>query len=151
MSDTHCMIPVVKSPQDYQVYRISPQDTNRLAIAFDPAVAHMSLMFCVEIFDVGGKTPSHRHQMAVEMFFILQGEGEALCDGKIVSLRAGDSILVPPTGVHEIRNVGPGRLYALCFMVPNEDFAELIRDGTRETLDAEDLAVLQRLPRPARC
>jgi len=29
-----CMIPVVKSPQDYQAFRISPQDTNRLAIVF---------------------------------------------------------------------------------------------------------------------
>ena len=142
--ETTCVIPVVKTPIDYQVYRISPQDTNRLAIVFDPVIANMSLTYCVEIFDVGGKTPPNRHTLAVEMFFVLKGEGLATCDGKTVSIRAGDSILVPPTGTHVIENTGSGRLYALCIMVPNEDFAELIRSGTPVELDEEDMAVLRR-------
>ncbi len=139
-----CMIPVIKSPKDYQAYRISPQDTNRLAIVFEPRTAHASLTICVEIFDVGGKTPPNRHQFAVEMFFVLKGEGLATCDGKTVPIRAGDSLLVPPTGIHELRNTGSGRLYTLCFMVPNEDFAELIHSGTPVELDEEDLRVLNR-------
>ncbi|HAA27486.1 MAG TPA: cupin domain-containing protein [Cyanobacteria bacterium UBA8553] len=138
------MIPVIKSPKDYQAYRISPQDTNRLAIVFEPKTAHASLTFCVEIFDEGGKTPPNRHQFAVEMFFVLKGEGLATCDGKTVTIRAGESLLVPPTGIHELRNTGSGRLYALCIMVPNEDFAELIRSGTPVELDEEDLRVLNR-------
>ena len=52
-----CVLPVLKSPKDYQAYRISPHDTNRLALVFDPVVANMSLTYCVEIFDVGGRTP----------------------------------------------------------------------------------------------
>lgn len=139
-----CVIPVIKTPQDYQAYRISPHDTNRLAIVFDPTTANMSLTYCVEIFDVGGKTPPNRHQLAVEMFFVLKGEGIARCDGRIVPIAAGDSLLVPATGTHEIENTGPGRLYALCIMVPNEDFAELIRSGIPVDLDAEDMAVLRR-------
>lgn len=146
MQDDACVIPIIKSPQEYQAYRISPHDTNRLAIVFDPAIANFSLTFCVEIFDVGGKTPPNRHQLAIEMFFVLKGEGIAMCDGKEVPIRAGDSLLVPPTGIHEIRNTGSDRLYALCIMVPNEDFAELIRSGTPVALDAEDLAVLRRAP-----
>jgi mannose-6-phosphate isomerase-like protein (cupin superfamily) len=138
------MIPIIKSPKDYQAYRISPQDTNRLAIVFEPATADASLTVCVEIFDQGGKTPPNRHQFAVEMFFILKGEGLAICDGKTVPIQAGDSLLVPPTGIHELRNTGSGRLYALCIMVPNEDFAELIRSGTPVELDEEDLSVLKR-------
>jgi mannose-6-phosphate isomerase-like protein (cupin superfamily) len=145
MSDTQCVIPIIQSPKDYQVYRISPTDTNRLAIVFDPDTANMSLTLCIEIFDVGGRTPPNRHQMAVEMFFVLKGEGLASCDGKTVPIRAGDSLLVPPTGTHVIKNTGIDRLYALCIMVPNEDFAELIRSGTPEQFDAEDLAVLNRL------
>ena len=78
------------------------------------------------------------------MFFILKGEGLANCDGKQVKIQAGDSILVPPTGMHVIENTGEGRLYALCIMVPNEDFAELIRSGIPVELDAEDMAVLRR-------
>jgi mannose-6-phosphate isomerase-like protein (cupin superfamily) len=139
------MLPVVKSPQDYQVYRISPQDTNRLAIVFDSAIADDSLTVCVEIFDPGGKTPYHRHNFAVEMFYILKGEGMAVCDGKDIPLRAGDSLLVRPTGIHEIINVGTGRLYALCFMIPNEDFSELIRNGIPDHFDEEDLRILQGL------
>ncbi len=142
--NSSCVIPVTKSAKDYQAYRISPQATNRLAIVFDPPVADSSLTFCVEIFDEGGRTPPNRHQFAVEMFFILKGEGLASCDGKTVPIQAGDSLLVPPTSIHEIRNTGQGRLYALCFMVPNEDFAELIRSGISVELDEEDLRVLTR-------
>jgi mannose-6-phosphate isomerase-like protein (cupin superfamily) len=138
------MIPVVKSPKEYQVYKITPNDTNRLAIVFDPNTANMSLAVCVEIFDIGGKTPPNRHTMAVEMFYILQGQGIAICDGKQVQIQSGDSLLVPPTGIHEIINTGSTRLYALCVMVPNEDFIELIRSGIPMELDEEDLRVLRR-------
>jgi mannose-6-phosphate isomerase-like protein (cupin superfamily) len=139
------MIPIVKSPKDYQAYRISPHDTNRLALVFDPDVANASITVCLEIFDIGGKTPPNRHQLAVEMFFIIKGEGVASCDGKQVNIQAGDSILVPPTGTHMIENTGSTRLYTLCIMVPNEDFAELIRRGTPVELDEEDLKVLTRV------
>lgn len=139
-----CMIPVFKSPNDYQAYRISPESTNRLAIVFDPMNTRMPLTYCVEIFDVGGKTPPNRHQMAVEMFFVLKGEGVAMCDGKAVDIRAGDSVLVPPTGIHMIENTGMGRLYTLTIMIPNEDFAELIHSGILVELDEEDMAVLRR-------
>ena len=54
---------------------------------------------------------------------------------------------MPPNGVHVLENTGPSRLYTLCIMVPNEDFAELIRSGTPVALDAEDLAVLRRSDR----
>lgn len=151
MDASRCVIAVAKSPQDYQAFRISPNDTNRLAIIFDPATANISLTVCVEIFDVGGKTPPNRHQFAVEMFFVLKGEGVATCDGKTVSIQAGDSILVPPTGTHLIENTGSSRLYTLCIMVPNEHFAELIRSGTPVELDEQDIAVLRRLPTPVLC
>ena len=141
--NTRCMIPVAKSPKDYQAFRISSGDSNRLAISFDTATANISVTICIEIFDVDGKTPPNRHQLAVEMFFILKGEGRATCDGKTVQIRAGDSLLVPPTGIHLIENTGSSRLYALCIMVPNEDFADLICSGIPAELDKEDLAILR--------
>jgi len=145
MHATRCVIPVVKSPKDYQTYRISPDDSNRLAIIFDSANANASLTGCIEIFDIGGKTPPNRHQWALEMFFVLKGEGIAICDGKSVNIKAGDSLLVPPTGTHLIKNIGSSRLYTLTIMVPNEDFAELIRSGIPVELDEEDMTVLGRL------
>ncbi|WP_414550106.1 cupin domain-containing protein [Anabaena sp. CCY 0017] len=144
MDATKCVIPIIKSPKDYQTYRISPQDSNRLAIIFDSINANTSLTSCIEIFDVGGQTPPNRHQWAVEMFFVLKGEGVAMCDGKSVQIQAGDSLLVPPTGTHLIKNTGKNRLYTLTVMVPNEDFSELIRSGIPVELDAEDMEVLGR-------
>jgi len=46
-----------------------------------------------------------------------------------------------------IENTGKGRMYALCIMIPNENFAELIRSGIPVELDAEDLEVLRRSDR----
>ncbi len=140
----HCMLPVVKSPQDYQVYRIHPEEKNRLAIIFDSSIADNSLTICVEIFDPGGKTPYHIHKYAIEMFFILKGEGLAICEGKNIPLHPGDSLLVRPTGLHEIINPTQKRLYTLCFMIPNEDFSEMIKNGVPAKLDEEDLKVLTR-------
>jgi mannose-6-phosphate isomerase-like protein (cupin superfamily) len=137
-----CIIPIIKSPQDYQAYRISPDATNRLAIVFDPTTINSSITYCVEIFDIGGQTSPNRHQFAIEMFFVLKGEGLAVCDGKEIPIRSGDALLVPPTGVHQIRNTGTERLYTITVMIPDEDFAELIRNGIPVELDAEDLAVL---------
>ena len=145
MYATRCVIPVIKSTKDYQVYRISPNDSNRLAIIFDSTNANTSLTCCIEIFDVGGQTPPNRHQWAVEMFFVLKGEAIAMCDGKSAAIKAGDSLLVPPTGTHLIKNTGSTRLYTLTVMVPNEDFSELIRSGIPTELDEEDMAVLGRL------
>ncbi|MGF1541443.1 MAG: cupin domain-containing protein [Pleurocapsa sp.] len=147
----HCMIPVIKTLKDYQAYRISPEDNNRLAIIFDPDNAQNSLTVCVEIFEVGSATPAHRHNLAVEMFFILKGEGMAVCDGKEIPLKAGYSVLMPKTGTHYLKNIGDRRLYALCIMVPNEDFSELIRSGVPAQLDDEDLKVLSRLDALVAC
>ena len=136
------MPPVKKSPREYRAFRISPGDTNRLAIVFDPIGEGTSFIACVEIFDVGGKTPPNVHLRAHEMFFIVKGEGLAHADGVTVPIRTGDSILLPPGSTHVIENTGPTRLYALTLMVPNEEFAELIRSGIPVELDDEDLAVL---------
>ena len=141
---TSCVLPVLKSPHNYQVFRISPEDTNRLALLVDPTLGHAKLTCCVEIFDVGGRTPTHRHQIAAEMFYVLKGEGRVVCDGKSSTIRTGDSILVPSHGIHFVENSGSTRLYLLSVMVPNEDFAELIREGIPAELDEEDMAVLGR-------
>ena len=135
---------VKKSPSEYRAFRISPGDTNRLAIVFDPVGEQTSFIACVEIFDVAGRTPPNVHVRAHEMFFVLKGEGLAHADGESFPIRAGDSLLLPPGSPHVIENTGATRLYTLTLMVPNEEFAELIRSGTPVELDDEDLAVLGR-------
>ena len=135
---------IKKSPGEYRAFRISPGDSNRLAIVFDPPGEGTRFIACVEIFDVGGRTPPNAHLRAHEMFFVLKGQGVAHADGQAVSIETGDSLLVPPGSTHVIENTGPTRLYTLTLMVPDEEFAALIRRGTPVELDDEDRAVLGR-------
>jgi mannose-6-phosphate isomerase-like protein (cupin superfamily) len=136
------VLPCKKSFAEYRAFRISPSDSNRLAIVFDPVAEQTGFICCVEIFDVGGRTPPNVHQIAHEMFFVLKGEGLAHAGGVTVPIRTGDSLLLPPGTTHVVENTGSTRLYTLTVMVPNEGFAELIRKGTPVPLDDEDRQVL---------
>lgn len=137
---------IAKPREAYRAYRISPTDTNRLVLVFDPIGERANFVFAIEIFDVGGKTPPNAHPKAQEMFYVLKGEGIAYGDGKAARLRTGDSLLLSPRTEHVIENTGSGRLYCLTFMVPNDDFAELIRSGQEVAIDDEDWRVLLGAP-----
>lgn len=133
---------VAKRGTACRAYRISPNDTNYFALLFDPEGEQADLTCVIEIFTRGGKTPPNVHHRAHEMFYVLHGEGIARCGTVEKPIRRGDALLIRPGGVHVIENTGPGKLYTLTFMVPNEEFAQLIRNGQPVTLDAEDVAVI---------
>ena len=127
---------------DAKGYRISPNDTNYFALLLDPQGDAVDLTCVVEIFSPGGKTPPNRHEIASEMFFVLKGTGRAHCDGTATDIGPGDVLFIPPAHVHVIENTGSGKLYTLTVMMPNEGFAELIRNGTAVPLDDEDRSLL---------
>lgn len=140
---------IVRRSGDYKAFQISPDDTNYMICIADPiadAAEGVGFTAIVEVYRHGGKTPPNAHAVAHEMFYVLAGEGTATCDGESVALTAGDSIVVPPGTEHVVENTGAGKLYTLTVMVPNEEFAELIHAGEPVALDAEDMAVLRRLP-----
>jgi len=132
---------VARDAAEIQGFRISPGDTNWFACLLDPSDG-VSFALVVEIFSPGGATPPNTHAHGTEAFLVLRGVGEATAGGRTIPLRAGSVLAVPPGTEHVIRNTGDGRLYCLTLMVPDEDFAALIRSGTPHALDAEDLAVL---------
>jgi mannose-6-phosphate isomerase-like protein (cupin superfamily) len=119
-----------------------------MACVLDPLGDGADVMFTAifEIFQPGGKTPPNTHRAAQEMFLVLQGEGIATCDGVSRPISTGDVLLVRPGAEHVIENTGTGRLYCFTVMVPDEDFAALIRGGTPVALDGTDLDVLTRAP-----
>jgi mannose-6-phosphate isomerase-like protein (cupin superfamily) len=125
-----------------KAFRISPNDTNYFALLFDRQKDAIDNIFVVEIFAKGGATPPNMHAHAHEFFYVLEGEGVARCEGKSVPIRRGDALLLRPGSEHVIENTGPGKLYTLTVMTPNEGFAELIRAGQPVDLDDEDLKVL---------
>lgn len=134
--------PVAKTPEALKAFRIAPSDTNYFACLADPLAEGVPFTAIVEIYEPGGATPPNTHAVAVEFFYILEGQGVGLCDGREVALRKGSFLLLPPGKEHVVRNTGPGRLYALTVMAPNEGFAEMIRGGEPVALDATDIAVL---------
>jgi mannose-6-phosphate isomerase-like protein (cupin superfamily) len=140
---------VAKTMAACRAFRISPGDTNYFALVFDPKGDGVDLTCVVEIFNRGGKTPPNVHRRAHEMFFVLEGEGVAHCDGEATSIKTGDALMVRPGTEHVVENIGAGKLYCLTVMVPDEDFAALIRNGTPVELDDADRAVLGRLRPPA--
>ncbi len=128
---------------DCRVSRISPADTNKFAMLVDPLADSTPFVSAVEIFEVGGKTPPHFHATAHEMFYVLSGSGHCRCDdGSVREIAQGDALVLPPGREHVIENTGTERLYCLTVMVPNEGFAEMIRNGQPMALDDADRAVI---------
>ena len=126
-----------------KAFRISPKDTNYFVMLFDQQTDRIDNVFVIEIFRPGGATPPNEHASAHEFFHVLHGEGVARCDGRTLPIKKGDSLLLHPGSEHVIENTGPGKLYTLTVMTPNEGFAELIRGGEPVQLDSEDIRVLQ--------
>ena len=57
----------------------------------------------------------HRHADFEECIHVLAGRGMAVCDGREVEVRPGDTIVVSPGEWHATRNVGSEPLVLLCF------------------------------------
>jgi len=134
---------VARRADAIQAFRIAAGDTNYFACLFDPVADGVTFTLVVEIFEPGGATPPNTHAIAEECFFVLAGEGLAECGGASMPIAPGDSFVLRPGSEHKVTNTGPGKLYCLTFMTPNEGFAELIHGGIPVTLGADDLAVIR--------
>ena len=137
---------IFRTPGALQAFRIAPGDSNYFACLLDPIADGAAFTMVVEIFAPGGATPPNTHARAQEVFYVLKGQGRAIADGQTREIGPGDCLMLPPGCEHVVENPGPGKLYCLTIMVPDEDFAALIRSGTPVCLDAEDLAVLRGRP-----
>jgi mannose-6-phosphate isomerase-like protein (cupin superfamily) len=133
---------IAKRAADLQAFRIAPTDSNYFACMLDPLADGVSFTMVVEIFEQGGKTPPNSHTVAEEVFFVMAGTGKATADGNTRDVGPGDVLVLRPGTEHVVENTGPGKLYCLTMMTPNEGFAELIRAGTPVTLTDEDRAVI---------
>ena len=123
-----------------------PNQTNRLALLFDPfADTPVPFVFGVEIFEPGHRTTPHVHESAYEMFFILSGEGEGFCNGERFALTAGDVVAFHPGSEHGIDNGTRSKMYCIEVMMPDEEFAQFVRAGRLDALGREELCILQRV------
>lgn len=69
-------------------------------------------------FEAGQSHALHAHHGMDKMYFVVDGAGLFLLEGKELPMKAGD-VLVAPDGVpHGVRNEGPGRLLVLAVLAP---------------------------------
>ncbi len=134
------MLPITISPDDLQMHYISPGDTVRLAVLAGPEVSPVTVI--LESWDVVGAQPPNSHPVSTELFLFLRGEGVANCDGTEVIVKAGDTLVLPATSLHFIRNTGDGRMYSITLMSPDDGFADLVRRGPLAPTDDEDRTAL---------
>jgi mannose-6-phosphate isomerase-like protein (cupin superfamily) len=131
-----------ENPAKAKAFRIGPNDTNYFAMLFDGEKDAIDNVFVVEIFSHGGATPPNTHAGAHEFFYVLHGKGVARCGDDVMQIKKGDALLLRPGNEHVIQNTGPSKLYTLTIMMPDEEFAKLIRSGQPVELDEEDIRVL---------
>jgi len=96
---------------------VAAAPTNRLLLVFDSAT--VPFLFALEVFEKDHVTPIHSHPTGHELFYILQGEGEAICDGHSWPVRAGDTAVFPVNSMHGLNNTGGTKMCALELMVPS--------------------------------
>lgn len=128
---------------DISVYRISANDTNKFALLGGVGVAHLPFVACLEIFDPGGRTPPNVHHIAHEFFYVIEGRGRVVSVKDEFIIENGMSFTLVPGTPHSIFNMSQGKLYLLTFMVPDENFLSLIKSGIRDSLDEDDLQVIE--------
>jgi quercetin dioxygenase-like cupin family protein len=136
---------VKRTLTDASTYML-PNQTNRLALLFDPfANTPIPFVFGVEIFEPGHRTKPHVHDHAYEVFFILSGQGEGFCGDKRFSVVPGDIVAFHPGNIHGIDNGPNDRMYCIEIMIPDENFAEFVRSGSTDSLELDDLCILIRV------
>jgi mannose-6-phosphate isomerase-like protein (cupin superfamily) len=134
------MLPISISQEELQMHYISAGDTVRLGVLAGPEISPVTVI--LESWDEGGSQPPNSHPASTELFLFLSGQGVANCDGNEVAVKAGDTLVLPRTSVHFIRNTGAGRMYSVTLMSPDDGFADLVRRGPLAETDDEDRAAL---------
>jgi mannose-6-phosphate isomerase-like protein (cupin superfamily) len=121
--------------------------TQNLVGGASPVQAKGFCMGYVTLEPGGGQVPWHNHDQE-EVYFIVQGEGEACVGKERADIHAGQAIYVPPTLFHQLTNTGSGPLVMMYVYSPAGDVAHWRQelDGTLPRAGVEAPA----LPRGAR-
>lgn len=66
----------------------------------------------------GAATLLHRHRTSEELYSFVRGEGEMRLGEERFTVRAGDTVGIPPGTPHALRNTGAEPLVLLCCSSP---------------------------------
>src|SRR5687767_10804226 len=106
--------PAVIRPQDLAVYE--PQKMGKSTIFESPR-----LLVGLNAFEPGQQHALHAHAGQDKVYYVLEGSGTFLLEGRELDMAAGD-LLVAPEGVpHGVRNTGSTRLLVLALLAPRPE------------------------------
>jgi len=81
------------------------------------------LLVGLNCFEAGQSHVLHSHAGMDKMYYVVEGEGLFLLDGRELPMKSGD-LLVAPEGVpHGVRNSSAKRLLLLAVLAPGPSFA----------------------------
>ena len=77
-----------------------------------------------------GSTFLHKHNLSEEIYYILEGKGLMSLGDKKFNVKKGDSVCIPPTTPHQIRNIGeiPLKILCCCSSAHSHDDTELLKE-----------------------
>ena len=77
------------------------------------------LLVGLNAFEPGQQHALHAHAGQDKVYYVLEGRGRFLLEGRELEMKAG-ALLVAPAGVpHGVHNTGPARLLVLAVLAPS--------------------------------
>lgn len=103
--------PTVVRPQDLAVY--TPQKMGKASIFESPR-----LLVGLNAFEAGQEHALHAHAGQDKVYYVLEGAGVFLLEGRELPMRAGDLLAAPEGVPHGVRNTGSARLLVMAILAP---------------------------------
>jgi mannose-6-phosphate isomerase-like protein (cupin superfamily) len=107
----NCRLLTADSLKDLAVY--SPTKMGKAAI-FESA----RLLVGLNAFEPGQEHALHAHAGQDKVYYVLEGSGHFLLEGRELPMTTGDLLTAPEGVPHGVRNTGGGRLLVLAILAP---------------------------------
>jgi quercetin dioxygenase-like cupin family protein len=108
----------------------SIDSTPQLDVSHNPKIKKHELLskgeidqvtiFSRAIFPPGETADAHSHADMTEVFYVESGQGVISVNEKLVTLKAGTSVVVKPNEKHELKNIGSTDMAVLYFGIKTQ-------------------------------
>jgi quercetin dioxygenase-like cupin family protein len=104
--------PSIVQPSDHAKY--SADKMGKATIFESPR-----LLVGLNAFEPGQQHALHAHAGQDKVYYVLEGRGRFLLDGRELEMKAGDLLVAPEGVAHGVHNTGPARLLVLAVLAPS--------------------------------
>jgi quercetin dioxygenase-like cupin family protein len=103
--------PSIVRPSEHARY--SPDKMGKATIFESPR-----LLVGLNAFEPGQQHALHAHAGQDKVYYVLEGSGRFLLDGRELKMKAGDLLIAPEGVPHGVHNTGSARLLVLAVLAP---------------------------------